>query len=196
MTSDELEAEFRILQSASRRSANVPLEERNRRLVYLERSLLRHADRIAATISADFGHRSISETRLLELVPCLQSIRHARKHLRQWIAPEHRAASRWFLAASASVLHQPLGVVKRHPVEKCTLASRVAVIEAAFERALASSLWLGADARAAKMRVRAWLIIGGLHGANIPVGGWVGLHFCEPKKQQRALAPLMRREGD
>ena len=111
MPLDKLEAAFGTLQSASRRSAFVPLEERDRRLVCLVRGLLGHADRIAAAISADFGHRSISETRLLELVPCLQAIRHARKHLPQWIAPERRAASQWFFASSASVLHQPLGVV-------------------------------------------------------------------------------------
>ena len=111
MTRDELEVAFRYLQTASRRSAFVPLNERDRRLACLEQSLFRHADHLAAEISADFGHRSINETQLLELVPCLQAIRHARKYLPQWIAPERRAASRWFLASSANVLHQPLGVV-------------------------------------------------------------------------------------
>ena len=111
MTSVSLEATFRSLQAAARRDLFPPLAERDRRLARLEQCLLRHADSLAAAISADFGHRSTSETQLLELVPCLQAIRHAREHLPRWLAPERRAASRWFLTASASVLHQPLGVV-------------------------------------------------------------------------------------
>jgi acyl-CoA reductase-like NAD-dependent aldehyde dehydrogenase len=111
MTSVSLEATFRSLQAAARRDLFPPLAERDRRLARLEQCLLRHADSLAAAISADFGHRSTSETQLLELVPCLQAIRHAREHLPRWLAPERRAASRWFPTASASVLHQPLGVV-------------------------------------------------------------------------------------
>jgi acyl-CoA reductase-like NAD-dependent aldehyde dehydrogenase len=84
---------------------------RDRRLAALEALLCVHADAIARAVSSDFGHRSVHETRLLELFPSLEAVRHARRHLRRWMRPQRRATSRWFLPGRSSVLAQPLGVV-------------------------------------------------------------------------------------
>jgi acyl-CoA reductase-like NAD-dependent aldehyde dehydrogenase len=84
---------------------------RDRRLAALETLLSGHADAIARAVSSDFGHRSVHETRLLELFPSLEAVRHARRHLGRWMRPQRRATSRWFLPGRSSVLAQPLGVV-------------------------------------------------------------------------------------
>ena len=84
---------------------------RDRRLAALERLLHDHTAAIADAVSRDFGHRSAHETRLLELFPSLEAVRHARRHLRKWMRPKRRATSRWFLPGRSQVIAQPLGVV-------------------------------------------------------------------------------------
>ena len=66
---------------------------------------------IAAAISADFGHRSAHETRLLEIFTSIEGLRHARRHVAGWMRAQRRAVSLWFQPGSAAVLPQPLGVV-------------------------------------------------------------------------------------
>ena len=77
----------------------------------LERTLIARADDLAAAVSEDFGGRAAEETRALEIVPTLNEIRYARRHLKTWMAPR-RAASQWqSWPARARVVYQPLGVV-------------------------------------------------------------------------------------
>jgi coniferyl-aldehyde dehydrogenase len=84
---------------------------RDRRLAALERLLRGNVDAIAGAIARDFGHRSHHETRLLEIFPSLEAVRHARRHLRRWMRPERRGVSLWFRPGRAQVIAQPLGVV-------------------------------------------------------------------------------------
>jgi acyl-CoA reductase-like NAD-dependent aldehyde dehydrogenase len=99
------------LREAARRDPNPVWPQRDGRLAALERLVHDHIDEIAQAIGADFGHRSAHETRLLEIFPALEAIRHARRHLKSWMRDERRSASKWFLPGRARVLHQPLGVV-------------------------------------------------------------------------------------
>lgn len=84
---------------------------RKRRLDALEQVVRQHVEDFCTAIGSDFGGRSSHETRLLEVLPTLEAIRFARQHLQVWMAPEPRKTSRWFMTASASVHHEPLGVV-------------------------------------------------------------------------------------
>jgi len=93
------------------RDAHPAKAVRDRRLATLARLLQENADAIAEAIDADFGHRSRDETRLLEIFPSLESIRHARRHLGGWMRAERRPVSIWFLPGRAQVIPQPLGVV-------------------------------------------------------------------------------------
>ncbi|HEU0134727.1 MAG TPA: coniferyl aldehyde dehydrogenase, partial [Allosphingosinicella sp.] len=45
------------------------------------------------------------------IVPTLNAIRHARKHVAAWIRPERRRVDPLFQPASAKVRHEPLGVI-------------------------------------------------------------------------------------
>ena len=84
---------------------------RDRRLGALEQLLRGNAEAIAGAIARDFGHRSHHETRLLEIFPSLEAVKHARRHLRRWMRPERRSVSLWFQPGRARVFAQPLGVV-------------------------------------------------------------------------------------
>ncbi|WP_269533342.1 coniferyl aldehyde dehydrogenase [Chitinimonas sp. BJYL2] len=88
-----------------------PMLIRRDRLGWLRHMLLTHGDEIAEAISADFGHRSAHETRVLEIFPSLAGIDHAMSNLRKWMKPKRRGVSIWFKPASNSVVPQPLGVV-------------------------------------------------------------------------------------
>lgn len=77
----------------------------------LEALVKDHADEWADAITRDFGNRSRHETQLLEIFPCLEGIRHARRHLRSWMRPQRRPTNFWFLPGSSRVVPQPLGVV-------------------------------------------------------------------------------------
>ena len=56
----------------------------------LERALRARSRDLAAAISEDFSGRSTAETRALELLPLLNEIRYARRHLKAWMAPRRR----------------------------------------------------------------------------------------------------------
>jgi acyl-CoA reductase-like NAD-dependent aldehyde dehydrogenase len=87
------------------------LQARLGRLDALARLLHDNADALADAVDRDFGHRSRDETRLLEIFPSLEGIRHARRHLRRWMRPRRRPVSLWFQPGRAWLLPQPLGVV-------------------------------------------------------------------------------------
>lgn len=84
---------------------------RKRRLEALYTLLQFNGDQLAATISADFGHRAIQETQLLELFPSLEAVRHALRHGPAWMRDQRRTTSLWFLPGSSQIIYQPLGVV-------------------------------------------------------------------------------------
>ena len=66
---------------------------------------------ICDAIAADFGHRSATETRLIEIFPSLEAIRHTRRKLGAWMRPSRRHSGMWFLPGRSEVRYQPLGVV-------------------------------------------------------------------------------------
>jgi len=101
------------LQRAAYRAHPVPsYDERRNDLKRLRAFLRDHQDAIADAISADYGHRSRHETRLAELVPAVDGIGHALKHLKSWMKVRRRAVD-WvtFPFARNRVIPQPLGVV-------------------------------------------------------------------------------------
>ena len=110
-TDGELKACFELQRAAFAKQSYPALHERRACLLRLERALLTREASIAAAISADFGHRPATETRMLEMFPSLAAIRHARAALPTWMKADRRKVSSWFRPARASIRYQPLGVV-------------------------------------------------------------------------------------
>lgn len=111
MTEAALQSHFERLYQASRNTLVPDTSWRRERLEGLSRAIRAHEQSLVAAVSRDFGHRSAQETRLLELFPSLQTLRHARRHLSRWMRPERRSVGFWLWPARARVVYQPLGVV-------------------------------------------------------------------------------------
>jgi coniferyl-aldehyde dehydrogenase len=77
----------------------------------LRDALKRRLDEMARTISADFGHRSLDESRIADGMTALNEIDHLLKHLRGWMKPRRVGVGWRFLPARAQVRPVPLGVV-------------------------------------------------------------------------------------
>ena len=107
----ELHRIFDLQHKASRRDPPADARLRRDRLERLRALLADNAARFAEAISDDFGTRSRTETELLEIVPTMSAIRHARKNVARWMKPERRWVDPLFQPASASVRHEPLGVI-------------------------------------------------------------------------------------
>jgi coniferyl-aldehyde dehydrogenase len=102
---------FDLQHSASRKDPAAGVELRRDRLERLRSVIAGNEAALAEAISNDFGVRSRTETELLEIVPTLNAIRHARKNVARWMRPERRRVDPLFQPASAGVRHEPLGVI-------------------------------------------------------------------------------------
>ncbi len=108
---NEAQRIFKLQREAYLRDPYPSLEERRKRLRALERILLENTDAIVDAIRQDFGHRCAEESKILELFPVVDGIRHTRKKLHKWMRPEHRHVSVLFATGSNRVIPQPKGVV-------------------------------------------------------------------------------------
>ena len=100
------------VQRAASRSGGIPSADvRRDRLDRLKQLVLANAGAFAKAISADFGTRSPSETKLLEIVPTLSAIKHARKALAGWMRPMRRRVDATFQPAKSWLRYEPLGVI-------------------------------------------------------------------------------------
>ena len=86
-------------------------KERIDRLARLKRVLVKYQDQFADAINQDYGNRSISETKIGELLTCLEHIKYYSKNLSSWMKPSKRHVSIIHQPAKAWVEYQPLGVV-------------------------------------------------------------------------------------
>ncbi|NND29344.1 MAG: coniferyl aldehyde dehydrogenase, partial [Myxococcales bacterium] len=59
----------------------------------------------------DFGHRCAEESKILEIFPVIDGLRHTRKKLRKWMKPQRRPISWLFATGSNRLIPQPKGVV-------------------------------------------------------------------------------------
>ena len=84
---------------------------RREQLKRLKAALLTHKDALAAAESRDFGGHSLDEVMISEILPLIAEIDHAIRRVESWMRPSRRRVGIAFLPSSASVVHQPLGVV-------------------------------------------------------------------------------------
>jgi coniferyl-aldehyde dehydrogenase len=111
MNEQAVRAIFDGQRHASRHLPAPTLTQRLQSLDKLSDLVKNNGPAVAAAISADFGARSVVETELLEIVPALNAIRHARRKLSSWMKPRRRPVDLTFQPASAWIRYEPLGVV-------------------------------------------------------------------------------------
>ena len=129
-----LEDTFHRLFELSRAEPAPALELRLDRLKRLRAAVAENETRFEAAISADFGHRSTTETVIAEIMLVLGEIKHAARHLKTWMAPQRISTTLQFAPARNRLIPQPLGVVGiiapwNYPLQ-LTLAPAVAALAA------------------------------------------------------------------
>lgn len=102
---------FHRQQLAFSKSPMPTIYERELQLSKLRALLIEYKDAIANAISADFTARSIDETMMVEILPCIKNIDYTLGKLKRWMKPVRRNVAYYFLPASAQVIYQPVGVV-------------------------------------------------------------------------------------
>jgi len=87
------------------------LPERREKLRALRSALRRRQEALCDAMSADFGGRSRTESKLADLLGPVLAIDHALRHLPRWTKPQRRSTEWLFLGNRAWVQYQPKGVV-------------------------------------------------------------------------------------
>ncbi|HRK24467.1 MAG TPA: coniferyl aldehyde dehydrogenase [Beijerinckiaceae bacterium] len=108
---DRLETLFAAQRALSRRVPFPDLSTRRSRLERLLALLVDNQTAFEQAISADFGHRSVQETRLAEAFVAEAGIRHILSHLKHWMQPRRIKTELAFLPGSNRLMPQPLGAV-------------------------------------------------------------------------------------
>ncbi|MBZ5590817.1 MAG: coniferyl aldehyde dehydrogenase [Acidobacteriia bacterium] len=106
-----LEAVFVQQRSAFSRHPYPTAVERRAQLDRLIQAILAHQDEIAAALDRDFGGRCLAEVRYSEIFVSLQSLRHAKRHLKKWMKRRRAPVALALQMAKAWVMPQPVGVV-------------------------------------------------------------------------------------
>ncbi|EAQ66797.1 Aldehyde dehydrogenase [Marinomonas sp. MED121] len=86
-------------------------QERIHKLKALKSALLTFQEPLIQAINQDFSCRSRDETLLAELMPTIESINYAIKHVKKWMKPSKRKVGLLFMPAKNQLHYQPLGVV-------------------------------------------------------------------------------------
>jgi coniferyl-aldehyde dehydrogenase len=108
---NEAQRIFKLQREAYKRQPYPSLEVRLERLSKIEAILVENPDAIDEAINKDFGHRASAESKMLELFNCVDGIRHVKKKLKGWMAPQKRHVSMLFATGQNRVIPQPKGVV-------------------------------------------------------------------------------------
>ena len=97
--------------AASRRTLAPDASARRASLSSLLDLVEGNADAFVKAIAADFGVRCRRETEILDVIPVVRAIRHARRGVARWMRSERRGVDWVFQPARAWIRYEPLGVV-------------------------------------------------------------------------------------
>ncbi len=86
-------------------------EQRIARLEKVHNLIIDNIDALCEAANADFGNRSIDETKLAELMTTLEGVKYYKRRLRKWMKPVKRKVGLAQWPGSAAVAYQPKGVV-------------------------------------------------------------------------------------
>ena len=85
--------------------------ERRHSLDLLKSALLKHQDALIQAINQDYGNRSLTESKIGELLTCIEQIKYYQKHLSRWMRPSKRRIGILHQPASGYVSYEPYGVI-------------------------------------------------------------------------------------
>ncbi|WP_394203167.1 coniferyl aldehyde dehydrogenase [Shewanella waksmanii] len=85
--------------------------ERVSQLQSLKQGLIKHQHNLTQALRQDYGHRSIDDSMISDIMPCINNINYSLKHLKKWMKPSRRHTGLLLAPAQISVQYQPVGVV-------------------------------------------------------------------------------------
>ena len=109
--SNSLQDTLNLQKGAYLRHPLATAAERIERLARLKRVLVKYQDQFADAINRDYGNRSVAETKIGELLTCLEQIKYYSKHIPKWMKPSKRCIALLHQPAKGWVEYQPLGVI-------------------------------------------------------------------------------------
>ncbi|PKG57024.1 coniferyl-aldehyde dehydrogenase [Shewanella sp. Choline-02u-19] len=86
-------------------------EARIEHLKSLKKAILSYQEQLVQALNRDYGHRSVDDSIISDIMPCVNNINYSIKHLKKWMKPSRRHAGLLLAPASIKVQYQPLGVV-------------------------------------------------------------------------------------
>ena len=107
----EMQTTFEAQKAAFRAHPMPSAEERINQIKRLKPALIRHQENFVDAVNKDFGSRCPTETKFVELVSLLETIKYCSGNVAKWMRPERRKVPMNLKPASAKVVYQPLGVV-------------------------------------------------------------------------------------
>ncbi|WOT05883.1 coniferyl aldehyde dehydrogenase [Shewanella youngdeokensis] len=87
------------------------LDARIEHLKSLKKAILSYQPQLVAALNADYGSRSIDDSNISDIMPCINNINYSLKHLKKWMKPSRRHPGMLLAPASVTVQYQPLGVI-------------------------------------------------------------------------------------
>ena len=79
-----------LQKTAYQRHTMPSAKERIERLDRLKTVLIKYQDQMAQAISQDYGNRAVMETKIGEILTCLEHIKYYSKNLTEWMKPSKR----------------------------------------------------------------------------------------------------------
>jgi aldehyde dehydrogenase (NAD+) len=98
-----------LLAGSAARRVGFDLAARKAALARLSATILAHREAIATAVAEDLAKPAV-EADLVEVLPVLSEIAHARRHLRGWMRPRRVMPTLMTLGTSAALYPQPKGV--------------------------------------------------------------------------------------
>ncbi len=108
---ERLQTVFDAQRAAFAAKPHPTARERKQHLSWALSLLLDHQDDFIAALDQDFGGRSRHETLFAEIFTSVNALKHARKHVSEWMKREYRALDWPMQPGKAFLDPQPLGVV-------------------------------------------------------------------------------------
>lgn len=110
---DDMRRVFSAQRAAARADRLVTSAVRVDRLRRAVELLVDNEAALCAALNEDFGHRSVTASRMSDIVPPIRALKHAITNIERWLADEPRAIGEAYVKAGANgiVRYQPKGVV-------------------------------------------------------------------------------------
>ncbi|GAB7224310.1 coniferyl aldehyde dehydrogenase [Vibrio owensii] len=108
---NEMKHHYKSMKDAYNSDPMPSLDARVTKLNMLRKALIDFSDRICDAMNQDYGQRSVQDTLIADVLPCVANIDYSIEHISEWMAPSVRSAGALLSLSQVEVVYQPKGVV-------------------------------------------------------------------------------------